>query len=104
MSASLKSRLARMEGRAATSKASRTESAESEAWGRLLKSLRAELLATCGNSHEATMLALDDRLTAECITPADRIALAHMLDADLAAADTTAADVVALMAEVLRAY
>ncbi len=104
MSPSLKSRLGRIEGRTATFKAARNESAESEAWGRLFKALRAGLLATCGNAHEATMLALDDRLTADCITPADRIVLAHMAAADLAAAETDAANVVAVYAEVLRAY
>lgn len=49
-------------------------------------------------------LLIAERLTTDHITPADSIVLAHMLDADLAAADTNAASVIAVVTEVLLAY
>ena len=78
------------------------------AWSRLFAALRQGLRKVhsidCSSSYDVQLAALDERLKTGNVTASDLDALAHLNHGDLIAANTTAAEVVDVMAEVSRAY
>lgn len=102
MNAVTKRRLQALEGRAGAINKDADKAGEMEAWRRLLRALREGL----GNSpsYEADVLSLDNRLVAGEANQADHEALSYLPAADLTRAGVTAADVVALEADIYRSY
>ena len=82
------------------------------AWGRLFAAVRqglrevhsAESISPYDVQLDVQLAALDERLKTGNVTAGDLDALAHLNHDDLMAANTTAAEVVDLMAEVSRSY
>ena len=111
MSTAIQRRLDALEGRSVRT-AESLAAEQDAAWGRLFAAVRQglrEVHSTESTSPYDVQLdvqldALDKRLKTGKVAAGDLDALAHLNHGDLMAANTTAAEVVDVMAEVSRAY
>jgi len=93
-------RLAKLE---ATFQRKRTNDMHRTVWERLFLTLRAEMTSG-GASYFPAIVALRERMESQCVTPADRAALASLRTDDLAEVGATPNYVVHMAYEALNKY
>ena len=107
MNTAIHRRLEALEGRSVRT-AGILATEQDAAWGRLFAALRQGLREVhstdCESSYDVQLAALDERLKTGNVTASDLEALAYLNPGDLLAVNTTAAEVVDVIAEVSRAY